>query len=126
MKIPGVYDQGADKKLFFLLCSRRRKCRSRGRCACRMPTALERQGNFSQTFDNNGALIFVKDPTSSLPCSATAGGAGCFPGNIIPANRLDSNGLALLNQLPLPNALDRARTTTSPARKRPTTRASTW
>jgi len=71
----------------------------------RMPSALEREGNFSQTFDNNGALIFVKDPASSLPCSATAGGAGCFPGNIIPANRLDSNGLALLNQLPLPNAL---------------------
>jgi len=30
-------------------------------------------------------------------------GAGCFPGNVIPANRLDPNALALLNMMPLPN-----------------------
>ncbi len=106
VKIPGVYDQGADKKLFFFYSFEAPQVQKPGPLRLyRMPTALERQGNFSQTFDNNGALIFVKDPASSLACSATAGGAGCFPGNIIPANRLDSNGLALLNLLPLPNAL---------------------
>jgi len=69
----------------------------------RMPTALERRGDFSQTFDSNGRLMFIKDPLSPLPCSVTTGGAGCFPGNVIPQNRLDPNGLAILNYMPLPN-----------------------
>jgi outer membrane receptor protein involved in Fe transport len=63
-----------------------------------MPTALERQGNFSQTLDTNGKLIPVNDPTTHAP----------FPGNIIPASRLDSNGLALLKILPLPNFVNPA------------------
>ena len=106
VKIPGVYDQGADKKLFFFYSFEAPQVQKPGPLRLyRMPTALERQGDFSQTFDANGGLIFVKDPLSSCACSVTAGGAGCFPGNIIPANRLDRNGLALLNLLPLPNAL---------------------
>ena len=77
---------------------RRRRCRSPGQVRLyRMPTALERAGDFSQTFDANGRLMFIKDPLSSGACNVTTGGAGCFPGNIIPANRLDPNGLALLN-----------------------------
>jgi len=71
----------------------------------RMPTALERAGDFSQTFDTNGRLIFIKDPLSPLPCAATTGGSGCFPGNVIPPSRLDPNALRLLNMLPLPNAI---------------------
>ncbi len=35
------------------------------------------------------------------------GGPGCFPGNIIPANRINSNGRALLNMLPRANNFDR-------------------
>ena len=58
----------------------------------RMPTALERAGDFSQTFDANGRLMFIKDPLSTAACSVTTGGAGCFPGNVIPTNRLDANG----------------------------------
>ena len=27
-----------------------------------MPTALERKGDFSQTFDSQGRLIFIRDP----------------------------------------------------------------
>src|SRR5262249_49019667 len=70
----------------------------------RMPTARERAGDFSQTFDSNGRLIYVKDPLSPFECPATTGGPGCFPGNVIPASRFDANALALLNLLPLPNA----------------------
>ena len=44
----------------------------------RVPTALERAGDFSQTRDNNGALFnLIKDPNSTLPCAA-ANTAGCF------------------------------------------------
>ncbi|MEJ7607919.1 MAG: TonB-dependent receptor [Bryobacteraceae bacterium] len=60
------------------------------------PTAIERQGDFSRSFDQNGALIGVTDPLTRQP----------FPGNIVPANRIDKTGQALLNLLPLPNAVD--------------------
>jgi len=72
----------------------------------RVPTALERQGDFSQTFDNQGRLVFIRDPLLPGNCAATTGGPACFAGNRIPISRLDKNGLALLNLFPLPNAAD--------------------
>src|SRR2546430_11808391 len=44
-----------------------------------MPTALERQGDFSQTFTSTGALIVIKDPTTGMPVQ----------GNKIPSARFD-------------------------------------
>jgi hypothetical protein len=58
------------------------------------PTALERQGDFSQSFNPNGALIAVHDPSTGNP----------FPGNVIPANRFSAQGQELLNLFPLPNS----------------------
>jgi hypothetical protein len=63
-----------------------------------MPTALERAGNFSQTVDQNGALVVIRDPLTGQP----------FPGNIIPGNRIDPNGQKLLSAFPLPNMVDRS------------------
>jgi hypothetical protein len=61
------------------------------------PTAQQRSGDFSQTFDTNRTLIPIWDPLNNrVP----------FPGNIIPANRIDRNGQALLNIFPQPNAVD--------------------
>ena len=65
----------------------------------RMPTALERQGNFSQTFDNQGRLIFIRDPLLSGNCAATTGGPACFANNIIPANRIDPQGAGAAESL---------------------------
>jgi hypothetical protein len=61
-----------------------------------VPTALERQGNFSQSVVQSGALEVVTDPTTKSP----------FPGNIIPASRVNPNGQGLLDFFPLPNALN--------------------
>jgi hypothetical protein len=58
------------------------------------PTALERVGNFSQSFNNNGSLINVLDPANNNIQ---------FPGNIIPASRINPVGQALLNFFPAPN-----------------------
>jgi carboxypeptidase family protein len=58
-----------------------------------MPTALERAGDFSQSVRPNGTLIVVRDPLTGQP----------FPGNVIPANRLDPRGIAMLNLFPSPN-----------------------
>ncbi len=51
------------------------------------PTALERQGNFSQSG------VTITDPSTGLP----------FANNIVPANRIDPNGQKLLSLFPLPN-----------------------
>ena len=75
-----------------------------------VPTDLERRGDFSQTLDSQGRLIFIKDPLRSGACNAVSGGPGCFPGNVIPADRLNANGRALLNLLPSPTRLDRGET----------------
>ncbi|MBI4876700.1 MAG: TonB-dependent receptor [Acidobacteria bacterium] len=61
------------------------------------PTALERAGDFSQTLDVSGRLIAIRDPQTGQP----------FPGNVIPANRINKNGVALMNILPRPNFTDR-------------------
>jgi hypothetical protein len=63
-----------------------------------VPTALERQGDFSQTLDSAGRLIVIRDPVTGQP----------FPGNRIPASRINESGRAILNLMPLPNTLDRS------------------
>ncbi len=70
----------------------------------RMPSALERQGDFSQTFDAQGRLIFIRDPRKvGQTCNAVTGGAGCFDGNIIPASMINPNHMqAMLKLMPLP------------------------
>jgi hypothetical protein len=71
-----------------------------------MPTAAERAGDFSQTVQTNGTPFFIRDPQRSGACSATTGGPGCFPNNIIPADRIDPLGRAFLNVFPIPNFSD--------------------
>jgi outer membrane receptor protein involved in Fe transport len=68
-----------------------------------VPTALERTGNFSASKTAAGAPVYLKDPLASGTCSATSA-AACFPGNIIPANRLDPVAQKLMQLYPLPNA----------------------
>ena len=73
----------------------------------RMPTARERAGDFSETLNSQGLLLNIRDPMRSGGCNQTGPpGPACFPGNVIPANRIDPTGQALLNLFPLPNATD--------------------
>jgi hypothetical protein len=64
-----------------------------------MPDALQRMGNFTDTFDTTGKVIPINDPLN---------GKTPFPGNTVPLARLNSNGLALMNILPLPNFVNPA------------------
>ena len=62
-----------------------------------VPTALERQGNFSQSYNTNGSAISVNDPLNNKTK---------FPNDIVPASRLTTVGQAILKIFPLPNFLD--------------------
>ncbi len=70
----------------------------------RMPSALERQGDFSQTYNAQGQLINIRDPRKvGLACNAATGGPGCFDDNIIPQSMINPNHMqAMLNLMPLP------------------------
>ena len=93
MLIPGTsFNKGRNKLFFFFSQDILQRTDPGNLNQRRMPTALERDGDFSQTFDASGNLINIRDPRLAGNCSATAGGPACFPGNIIPANRIDSVG----------------------------------
>ena len=71
----------------------------------RVPTALERQGDFSQSTDNNGnPFPYIKDPLLSGTCSAPPARRPCFAdGGVvgrIPADRLYQTGLNILKLYP--------------------------
>ncbi|MDX2181375.1 MAG: TonB-dependent receptor [Bryobacteraceae bacterium] len=67
-----------------------------------VPTALERAGDFSQTFNANGALSTIYDPATT----ATVNGVltrSPFAGNRIPTSRFDSVGSKVVTFYPSPN-----------------------
>jgi hypothetical protein len=73
----------------------------------RVPTLLERQGDFSQSRDNNGNVYpYIKDPLIAGACSA-ADTRACFQdGGVlgrIPASRLYQTGLSILKWWPAPD-----------------------
>ncbi len=99
---------GGNNKLFFFY-SHEFAPRTSGNDVVRyrMPTALERQGDFSQTIDNNGGLYnLIRDAATGLPCTASDT-RGCFQdGGVlgrIPASRLYQTGLNILRSFPAPN-----------------------
>jgi hypothetical protein len=79
----------------------------------RVPTALERLGDFSQTTDNNrNPFPYIKDPLLPGACSSSSQAACFADGGVlgrIPANRLYPTGMSILNNLyPLPNVTGEA------------------
>ena len=67
------------------------------------PTALQRAGDFSDTRTANGALITIYDPTTTRANPAGGFMRDAFPGNVIPANRIDPVGRNALTYYPQPN-----------------------
>ncbi|MEK7404037.1 MAG: carboxypeptidase-like regulatory domain-containing protein [Acidobacteriota bacterium] len=85
--IPGKFNSNKDK-LFFFVGQEFRRVRSPALRVGIVPTAEERAGNFS------GSVMRTPiDPDTKAP----------FPGNIISAARISSNGRAIAGIYPLPN-----------------------
>ena len=68
-----------------------------------LPTALEAQGNFSQSLNNSGGLRTIYDPTTTLTDSAGNVTRTPFPGNIIPSSQINSIAAAYTSKLWTPN-----------------------
>ena len=102
--IPKVFNKNRDKLFFFYSREDWRIFEPRTPRTVTVPTDLERAGDYSQSRINNQPVL-LRDPTLNLPCTAT-NPAGCFPGQVIPASRLNRNGQAILNLFPKPNFFD--------------------
>ncbi len=69
-----------------------------------VPVAAERKGDFSNTRDINGNVIPIYDPLTTRPNPAGSGVIrDRFPGNLIPAQRLDPVSQKVFELIPLPN-----------------------
>lgn len=105
--IPGVFNEEKKKLFFFWSQEFQKRKDPAGIRETRVPTALERAGDFSQSVDNSGnPFPYIRDYTTGLPCNAS-NTSGCFQdGGVIgriPQNRLYPLGLAALNIYPDPN-----------------------
>ena len=73
-----------------------------------VPTAAQKQGDFSSTFDSNGALKLIYDPTTTrldptAPAGTTRYIRDVFTGNRIPASQINPVAANLLKYFPAAN-----------------------
>lgn len=98
--LPPILKRTKDK-LFFFYNFDRSPSTAKTRVIATLPTALEKNGDFSQSRQPGnaanplGALIAIRDPNTGNP----------FGGNIIPASRLNNQGQRILNIYGTPNAV---------------------
>lgn len=78
-----------------------------------MPTALQRDGDFSQTFNASGQLMTIYNPFDTFVNSSGATERRPFPGNIVPKSMMDPVALKALSYVPLPNQQGAAFTNTA-------------
>jgi len=90
-------------KTFFMSSYEGLRQRSFSSRTATVPTDLERNGNFTQTFagTNNPVLIF--DPFTTRPNPAGGFMRDAFAGNMIPASRMDRVGANVAKFFPQPN-----------------------
>jgi Carboxypeptidase regulatory-like domain/TonB dependent receptor len=100
LTLPKLY-HGQDRTFFLVSWESERQVSGSSNLGV-VPSLLERNGDFSQSFDATGKLIPLKDPLAGGSCTATVT-TGCFPGNKIPASRISSAALQSMAYYPLPN-----------------------
>ena len=95
---PGKFNSKKEKLFFFWGQEWQKQLIPNGARNVTVPTALQRQGDFSQTYEADGTTyVVVKDPTTGV----------AFPGNKIPQARWNADGAKILNWYPSPNVTNR-------------------
>jgi hypothetical protein len=102
------FNENKTKLFFFWSQEFQRRVDPAAERRTRVPTALEKRGDFSQSVDASGnPWPYIRDFTTGLPCGPT-NTSGCFSdGGVlgrIPANRLWAPGISILNIFPDANA----------------------
>jgi hypothetical protein len=100
--IPKIYN--GKNRTFWFFSYEGFSNRAPGSASGAVPTAEQRNGDFSQTRDSQGRLQVIYDPfsTNSATWARTP-----FPGNAIPADRQSPLAKYILAQIPLPTFPDR-------------------
>jgi outer membrane receptor protein involved in Fe transport len=97
--IPKVWERARHRAFFFFSQEWQKQLLPNAVKNQRVPTDLERIGDFSKSLDNNNNLLpanAIKDPLTGAP----------FPtNNVVPSSRFYGPGQALLKLFPLPNTL---------------------
>ncbi len=68
-----------------------------------VPDNAMRQGDFSNTLSTKGAPLVLYDPLSTVVSGGKFVSRGVFPNAIIPSDRLNPVGVAVMSKLPQPN-----------------------
>ncbi len=100
--IPKVYN-GRNKSYFFFSYEGYRFPQTQGVSELTIPTALMRNGDFTEWTNSSGAIVPIFDPSSTR----VDGGAtirDVFPGNRIPPSRISPLSAAISRYFPNPNA----------------------
>lgn len=100
--IPGLYN-GKDKTFFFFNFEGTRQA-SPDQVLDTVPTLAQRSGDFSQTLDRNGRLDVIYDPlTTRLDPTTGKYVRDAYPGNVVPAVRINHISANVAKLYPLPN-----------------------
>ena len=100
----GVVDGPIRKnKTFFLFDVEYLRQSSFSSTTTTVPTTLQRQGDFSQTFASNGKLIQIYNPFTTRANPAGGYMRDPFPGNVIPASLINSVSANVEKFYPLSN-----------------------
>lgn len=91
--IPKVWNRDRHRLFFFVSQEFTQIAQPTTTLAVNQPTAAEIGGDFSNSRNAAGAIIPILDPETGRQ----------FPGNQVPANRIDPTGQAYLKLLPAPN-----------------------
>jgi hypothetical protein len=103
--IPKLY-KGQDRTFFFFAWEKYHEDQEYpGEKVASVPSAMQRQGDFNDTVDNSGRVYTVYDPTTGRADSTGRWIRSPFPGNRIPADRINPASAKILALFPAPNTV---------------------
>ena len=100
--LPKIYN--GKNKTFFFFNFEQNNNHGVSTPTAQVPTALQRSGDFSQTFTASNQLIQIYDPLTTVvdPSQKSGYSRSVFPGNVIPASRINPTTAKILSYYPNP------------------------